>query len=475
MTNWPAPSRPLSIAHRGASAYAPANSLQAFQFADALNADMWEVDLRLTFDNKVIVFHDEILKCGRRIDELKYSEILTLTSVGEVPTFLQVLTLATERDAGIYADIKVFDAAEPVCMLLNEAGLKQVILGASDAAIITKLGTLNTPYPRAILVPIGVDPFEVMGDAEIIHLCWEHIDHPLALLDDVFFDRCKDLGKQVVLWHEEDSVRMTGMRKLPVLGIFSDQPELVNPFVPPADWPVEIVCHRGAKSVAPENSMSAARACFAAGFSHVELDVHVTRDRELVVMHDPALERTSSGYGLVTEHTLKELRSLSVGAWFSEHHRTEIIPTFSEILRLADDWNGKLYVELKSAPADLVWECVCEHNMQDSCFFWSFDAQLLQNLRQISDDANLMMRRQDFDNLDAALANLAPAIIEYTMEEDLSELTILRQRHIRSMIAYNGNDKDVFLNMASKRPDMVNLHKPFEFVKTIFEIGSVDV
>lgn len=474
MNNRPPPSHPLSIAHRGASAYAPANSLQAFKFADILGADMWEVDLRITLDRLVIVFHDEFLENGRAIAELKYSEIVSIVPAGAAPKFSEVIGLAKECGAGIYADIKTYEVADPACRMLKDTGLDRVILGAFDASIVKRLGELNISYPRAILVPIGVDPFDVVGDAEIIHLCWEHMENPLELLDDIFFEQCRKTGKQVVLWHEEDPERMARLRKLPVLGICSDQPELVNPFKPSVEWPVQIVCHRGANSVAPENSMAAARACFAAGFSHVEIDVHVTRDSELVVIHDASLERTSDGAGLVTDHTLEQLRLLSIGSWFSEHHRKEIIPTLAEILGLAVDWNGKLYVELKSAPADLIWDCVCMHNMEENCFFWSFDVQLLRDLRQISSKAKIMMRRQDFDSLEATLKYLSPVLIEFTSQEDLSELELLRETGITSMVAYNGNDKEVFRRIASNRPDMVNLHEPFEFVKSIFENGCND-
>ncbi|NKX71293.1 glycerophosphodiester phosphodiesterase [Rhodobacteraceae bacterium R_SAG1] len=64
MNTWLKPERPLSIAHRGASAYAAPNSLQAFEFAAALGADMIEVDLHLTRDGHVVVTHDATLSGG---------------------------------------------------------------------------------------------------------------------------------------------------------------------------------------------------------------------------------------------------------------------------------------------------------------------------------------------------------------------------------------------------------------------------
>lgn len=208
-----AANRPLSIAHRGASAYARANTLQAFRFAHVLGADMWEVDLRMTADGEIVAFHDATLADGCAIAELHQDEI-----DGDIPRFSEVVALARELGAGIYADIKVLEAAEPACAALTKAELERVILGAFDLSVVKRLGEIGAPYPRALLVPVGGDPFALAGEAEIIHLCWERMDRPQDLLDAAFFRRCEAAGKQVVLWHEEDRQRMEVLRKLPFWG-----------------------------------------------------------------------------------------------------------------------------------------------------------------------------------------------------------------------------------------------------------------
>ena len=177
---------------------------------------------------------------------------------------------------------------------------------------------------------------------------------------------------------------MAEIRRKPVLGICSDRPELVNPIRFHND--LLVVCHRGANKIAPENTLSAAHACFAAGFSHVEIDVHVTADNNLVVLHDPTLDRTTNGTGPVCEHSLAELQLLNAGAWFSPFYAREMIPTLDDMLRLAKSYDGQLYIELKSAPARLVWNRVAAHQMQDRVFFWSFVTQSLHDMRALSDE-----------------------------------------------------------------------------------------
>lgn len=73
-----------------------------------------------------------------------------------------------------------------------------------------------------------------------------------------------------------------------------------------------------------------------------------------------------------------------------------------------------------------------------------------------------MVRRQDVPALKAAQA-LAPEIIEYVLENDLSELEDCRKRGLRNMLAYMGRNRDMFARIADLRPDIVNLHFPFLF------------
>src|SRR5918998_1749948 len=73
------------------------------------------------------------------------------------------------------------------------------------------------------------------------------------------------------------------------------------------EWPVNMA-HRGASALAPENTMEAFRLALEAGAGGLELDVHMTRDGHIVVIHDATVDRTTSGTGAVSEMALDELR-----------------------------------------------------------------------------------------------------------------------------------------------------------------------
>lgn len=107
-----------------------------------------------------------------------------------------------------------------------------------------------------------------------------------------------------------------------------------------AAWPVNLA-HRGASGIAPENTMEAFKLGVEGGAGGLELDVHLTSDGHVVVIHDPTADRTTDGTGAVARMTLDELRSLDAGHNFdpdsentsSYRGRGLQVPTLTEVLR----------------------------------------------------------------------------------------------------------------------------------------------
>jgi glycerophosphoryl diester phosphodiesterase len=91
------------------------------------------------------------------------------------------------------------------------------------------------------------------------------------------------------------------------------------------------IAHRGASKIAPENTMAAFRKAAELGADAIELDAKLTADGVVVVLHDQTLERTTSGIGRLSRHTLKEIKHLDAGKSFSETYRGERIPTLEEV------------------------------------------------------------------------------------------------------------------------------------------------
>ncbi|MGH7962296.1 MAG: glycerophosphodiester phosphodiesterase [Candidatus Binatia bacterium] len=113
--------------------------------------------------------------------------------------------------------------------------------------------------------------------------------------------------------------------------------------------------HRGASGETPENTLLAFRRAAEAGIAYAELDVHASRDGQVVVIHDPTLERTTNGRGRVGDYTVAELQQLDAGYWFFPDNGQTFpfratgvtIPTLAEVFR---DFPGvRFTVEIKQS------------------------------------------------------------------------------------------------------------------------------
>ncbi|HIJ73734.1 MAG TPA: hypothetical protein HPP83_06500 [Candidatus Hydrogenedentes bacterium] len=114
---------------------------------------------------------------------------------------------------------------------------------------------------------------------------------------------------------------------------------------------ISVVAHRGASAYAPENTMAAFRLALEMNADAFELDVRLTKDGELVVIHDPVLERTTDGAGPVAMHTLAALKCLDAGSWKGTDFAGERVPTLAEALAFAKDTIG-VYIEIKDCGSD---------------------------------------------------------------------------------------------------------------------------
>ena len=115
-----------------------------------------------------------------------------------------------------------------------------------------------------------------------------------------------------------------------------------------------VLAHRGSKGTHPENTLAAFKEAVRVKSEGIELDVQLSLDNHLVVIHDGEVDRTTNGQGLVKEYTLKELKEFDAGSWFHEDYNKETIPTFEEVIALLDesDYKGLLNIEIKTDEYD---------------------------------------------------------------------------------------------------------------------------
>ena len=140
-----------------------------------------------------------------------------------------------------------------------------------------------------------------------------------------------------------------------------------------------IFAHRGASAHAPENTLAAFELAVVQGADGIELDVKLSADGHVIVIHDPLVDRTTGAHGRVKDLSLVELRALGAGSFFSEKFSAEKIPMLEEVFEAV----GKrtfINVELTNynTPRDHLVESVCmlvkRFNLQKRVMFSSFYA-----------------------------------------------------------------------------------------------------
>ncbi len=148
-----------------------------------------------------------------------------------------------------------------------------------------------------------------------------------------------------------------------------------------------VIAYRGASSLAPENTLASVRKAMELGADYCEIDVQLTKDREVVLLHDFRLKRTAGNAGTLSEYTLDELREFEVGSWFSPDFDGEPVPTLTEVIRAV---KGKmlLNIEIKVSQeetdiAGKVVDIIHSERIRKKCIVTSFDRLIVEKVKEL--------------------------------------------------------------------------------------------
>jgi glycerophosphoryl diester phosphodiesterase len=228
-----------NIAHRGASAYEPENTLRAFDQAIEMGATMLELDVHLSRDGHLVVAHDADISRTTdgtgRVTELSLEQIRRFDAgLGErVPILDEVIELVRGR-AELHIELKGQRTPEPVVKTLQETRFTDRAVVGSFYPWLSQRAKFLDPAIR-ISVPIGEQDREanyvewaLAVEADFVHLCWERASptpHALLTLAMIAHIRQHRLG--IILWHEERPAELQELVKLDVDGICTNTPDVL--------------------------------------------------------------------------------------------------------------------------------------------------------------------------------------------------------------------------------------------------------
>lgn len=153
-----------------------------------------------------------------------------------------------------------------------------------------------------------------------------------------------------------------------------------------------IIAHRGASSLAPENTFAAFDRALDAGADGIEFDLQLSRDKIPIVIHDENLERTTTGSGMVQDFNLADIKSFDAGTWFSAEFSGEKVPALEEVFERYNNSGLLFNLELKNSAMDYqgleeaVLKCIAEYGLEKRVVISSFNHQSLVRCKKLNPD-----------------------------------------------------------------------------------------
>ncbi len=214
--------------------------------------------------------------------------------------------------------------------------------------------------------------------------------------------------------------------------------------------------HRGACANAPENTLASFELALAQGADAIELDAKLTADRQVVVIHDQTVDRTTNGQGRVNHLKLEEIRKLDAGSFFDIAFKGEPVPTLEEVLRKV---SARTFTNIEltnyASPNDelpfMVAELVKRLGMQDRVMFSSFHPIPLLRAHRILPDVPVGLLADA--NIAGALARswVGRLIPHQALHPDVSKatLSLIKSEHRRGcrVHVWTVNDPEVMRSL----------------------------
>jgi glycerophosphoryl diester phosphodiesterase len=228
-----------NIAHRGASAYEPENTLRAFERAIQMGATMLELDVHLSRDGQVVVIHDPNLACTTdgegRVGDLSLAEIRRFDAgLGErVPILEEAIELARGR-AQLYIELKGQHTPAPVVDVLRRTAFGDgAVLGSFYPWLPQRVKFLEPAVRTSVLIRTADREADFLAwalaiGADYVHPCWEDASPtPHQQLTPSLIAAIRQQGLGIIVWHEERPEELRALARLDVDGICTNTPDLL--------------------------------------------------------------------------------------------------------------------------------------------------------------------------------------------------------------------------------------------------------
>ncbi len=218
----------------------------------------------------------------------------------------------------------------------------------------------------------------------------------------------------------------------------------------------EVVSHRGANAVAPENTYAAAAKAIEWGVDYVEVDVNVSKDGVHYVIHGPTVDLTTNGRGRIADLTAAEIDALDAGSWFDPAFASERVPRLEPFLRWLKG-KAKIYFDLKAVDLPALIALVRELDLVEDSFFWTGDDALARALVAAAPDFALKINVETAAQVAAAVQEYGAKMVEVGLK-DLSPSLVAacREHQVRLMVLHAAREEAAFRQILRWGVDLIN-------------------
>lgn len=240
----------------------------------------------------------------------------------------------------------------------------------------------------------------------------------------------------------------------------------------------KIWAHRGASGYAPENTLESFELAIEQKADGIELDVQMTKDGELVVIHDETINRTGNGTGRVQDHTLKELKALNFNKTHPEYASAKI-PTLREVYELVKPSGITVNVEMKTGVyfypgiCGKVLELAEEMGMKERIWYSSFNHSTLVTLKKLDPGVRTGILYADgWLNVPEYASRIQAEALHpaYYNLQYAGFLTEAKQRGLKLHV-WTVNDSDMMEYLAKEGVDAIITNYPDRARRVLTELG----
>lgn len=170
--------------------------------------------------------------------------------------------------------------------------------------------------------------------------------------------------------------------------------------------------HRGALTLAPENTMASADSCIKYGIDYMECDVCISKDSVFYLLHDSLLDRTTNGTGNIIRWMSADIDTLDAGSWFGSEFKGERVPRFANLLRKAKESGLKLTIDYRSGDLHQLLNLIKSEDMLEDCNFTFGREKDAKLFREIAPEVKTLQAYiKSKEDLEHTIQTLKPNII----------------------------------------------------------------